>query len=73
LANPLKIENASDLVFWTYYMIDWGRVEQGRSDKPCTQCGRLMNTVERVSDKKGQAYDGLVCHHCRTLLWLKSD
>ncbi len=69
----MKIENASDLIFWTYYMLDWTKVKQGRSGTSCLRCGRKMNAVEAVTDKKGFAYDGLVCHNCKSLLWFKKD
>ena len=69
----MKIERAGDLIYWTYYMIDWGEVRQGSSDRPCMNCGRMMNTVEAVTDGRGSSYDGLVCHNCKTLLWVKKE
>ncbi|HLQ03542.1 MAG TPA: hypothetical protein VK114_01990 [Nitrososphaerales archaeon] len=69
----MRIDKAGDLVFWTYYMMDWEKVRQGSSTKPCMQCGRTMNTVETVTDRRGLAYEGLVCHSCKRLLWVKRD
>jgi len=69
----LRIEKAGDLIFWTYYMIDWEKVTQENSTKPCMQCGRMMNAVETVTDSSGLAYDGLVCHGCKRLLWVRRD
>ena len=69
----MRIENAGDLIFWTYYMIDWEKVTQGSSTKPCMQCGRVMNTVEAVTDSRGLAYEGLACHSCKRLLWVRRD
>ena len=39
-------------MFWTYYMMDWEKVRQGSSTKPCMQCGRTMTTVETVTDRR---------------------
>jgi len=60
-------------VFWTYLMMDGEKVRQGGSAKPCMQCGRMMNTVETVTDRSGLAYEGLVCHSCKRLLWVRRD
>ena len=30
-----------------------------------------MVTVEPLSDNKGAAFDGLVCHTCKTVLWAR--
>ncbi len=69
----MRIEKASDLIFWTYYMMDWSKVGQARSSKKCAQCGGLMNKVETVTDDSGLIYEGLVCHHCKTVLWVRRE
>ncbi len=69
----LKIEKSGDLIYWTYFMIDWSRVKQGASDQTCTNCGGPMKSVEMVVDGKGLHYGGVVCHTCKSLVWLKMD
>jgi len=69
----LKIERSSDLIYYTYYMVDWGKVEQRPSSRKCLQCGSVMKEVEPVRDSKGATYDGFVCHSCKQVLWVKAD
>jgi hypothetical protein len=69
----MEIEDASLLIFQTYYMIDWEKTIQAPSSTKCVECGGEMMTVEPIRDKKGQVYNGRVCHGCRTLLWVKKD
>jgi hypothetical protein len=68
----MKVEKAGDLIFWTYYMIDWGRVQQTPSDQACSGCGNLMNKAERAVDSKGQKFDCYVCHTDKRVIWLKA-
>ncbi|HYC12040.1 MAG TPA: hypothetical protein VEC02_05200 [Nitrososphaerales archaeon] len=68
----MKVERADDLVFWTYYIIDWGKVEQSPSGKACVQCGGPMAKVGPVEDAKGSKYEGLACHGCKRVIWVKS-
>jgi DNA-directed RNA polymerase subunit RPC12/RpoP len=67
----VKVERSGDLIFWTYYMVDWGKVAQIPSDVKCLQCGEPMSNVEPVTDSKGKSYDGLVCHRCKRVIWVK--
>jgi len=67
----MKIERSGDLIFWTYHMVNWGKVVQTKSDQRCVQCGGQMNAVEAVGDEKGLVYEGLVCHNCKRVLWVK--
>ncbi len=67
----MKIEKAGDLVFWTYHMVDWGKVKQTPSQTRCVQCGGRMMDVEPVEDSAGSRYAGLVCHACKRVLWVK--
>ncbi|HXW36382.1 MAG TPA: hypothetical protein VEJ36_00520 [Nitrososphaerales archaeon] len=69
----VKIERASDLIYWTYFMVDWGKAKQTPSEEKCTRCGGSMSLVEPVTDQKGISYDGLVCHECKQLLWVRRD
>ncbi|MBI3859358.1 MAG: hypothetical protein HY296_03850 [Thaumarchaeota archaeon] len=68
----MKIDKAGDLIYWTYYMIDWKKVVQEPSDRRCQQCGKPMQKVEAVTDAKGASYDGYVCHGDKVLVWVRS-
>lgn len=52
-------------------MLDWTKVKQSPSSTECTTCGRKMKVVEEVKDKKGLRYEGRVCHHCKTVFWVR--
>ena len=67
----MKIDNAGDLIYYTYYMVDWDRVKQVPSSEVCVRCRGKMYHVDGMRDKKGQAYEGTVCHTCKTVLWVK--
>jgi ribosomal protein S27AE len=67
----MKVERAGDLVFWTYYMIDWEKVQQTPSDQTCSECGNLMNKAEQAVDPKGQRFDCYVCHTNKQVIWVK--
>ena len=71
--DPVRIESASDLIYWTYYMMKWDKVAQEDSDQKCSECGRLMKKVEPAEDAKSQKYDGYVCHDDKRLIWVKSS
>ena len=68
----MKIERAGDLIYWTYFMIDWTQAKQEPSDRACQECGQQMNRVETITDAKGSRYDGYVCHQNKILIWVKS-
>jgi len=68
----VKIERSGDLIFWTYFMVNWDKVKQSPSDQKCVQCGRAMNRVEPVRDSKGLEYDGYVCHEDKRVVWTRS-
>ena len=67
----MKVDSAGDLVYWTYYMIDWSRVEQAESDQKCSQCGVKMNKGEQAVDPRGRRFDCYVCHNDKRVIWLK--
>ena len=69
----VKIDSASDLVFVTYHMVDWGKIEQHQSSHRCVQCGGLMAKVEQAEDRMGRKFGGLACHTCKRLIWLRED
>lgn len=69
----MEIDDSAALKYYGYFMMDWGKVSQGPSATKCLSCGGEMMSVEPVRDKKGLAYDGLVCHNCKTLLWTRKD
>ena len=49
----MEIDDAGDLIFQTYYMVDWGKVGQSPSEDKCVSCGRPMMKVEPFRDRKG--------------------
>jgi uncharacterized protein with PIN domain len=67
----MEIDDASSLIYRTYWMMDWPKASQSPSKTICVSCGTPMSAVEAVKDKKGLVYEGLVCHKCKTLLWSK--
>ena len=67
----MEIEDSADLMYQTYFMLDWGKVKQTPSQKRCLACGGDMADVEPFRDKKGLVYNGLVCHNCKTVLWIR--
>lgn len=68
----MRIEKAGDLIFWTYFMIDWSKVEQSMSDQKCAECGEPMKKAEPAVDAKGQKYDGYVCHRDKRVIWVRA-
>jgi len=69
----MEIDDAGDLIFQTYYMVDWGKVGQRPSEDKCVSCGRPMSKVEPVRDRKGLVYGGRVCHSCKVVFWLRES
>jgi ribosomal protein S27AE len=69
----MKVERAGDLIFWTYYMMDWGKVQQTPSDQTCSECGNVMSKAEQAVDSKGQKFDCYVCHTDKRVIWLKTE
>jgi uncharacterized protein with PIN domain len=67
----MDVDNAGDLIYFTYYMLNWSSVKQIRSEDRCVTCGEPLNRLEIARDKKGQEYEGTVCHRCKTVLWVK--
>ncbi len=67
----MEIDDASALIYYTYYMLDWGKLFQRPSETNCLSCGEKMMTVEPVKDRKGLVFEGLVCHKCKTVLWAR--
>ncbi len=68
----MKIDNAGDLIYWTYFMVDWEKVRQEDTDQRCAECGGPMKKVEPAVDSKGQSYDGYVCHRDKRLVWARA-
>jgi len=65
----MDIDDSSSLIYFTYFMMDWGKVSQEPSPVKCLACGGQMMSVEPARDKKGVVFDGIVCHKCKTILW----
>lgn len=67
----MRVERAGDLVFVSYFMIDWNREKQSASGRQCTQCGREMNSLEATVRTESPGYEGLVCHNCKRVTWVR--
>jgi len=65
----MEIDDSSTLMYYTYFMMDWGKVSQKPSTTKCMSCGGTMMSVEPIRDKKGVVFDGIACHKCKILLW----
>jgi hypothetical protein len=68
----LNIEDTSELIYVTYYMIEWDKVKQELSEMKCVECGNALYETEYFEDKRKKRFRGMVCHKCRRVLWLKS-
>ena len=68
----MRIEKAGDLIFMTYFMLDWSKVKQTPSEVKCADCGDPMSLGEPAIDSKGARYDGYVCHRDKRLIWVKA-
>jgi hypothetical protein len=68
----VRIENAGDLIYWTYFMISWEKVKQEVTSVKCACFGRPMNRGEPATDSKGQSYDFYVCHFDKRVVWVRS-
>lgn len=68
----MKVKDGGDLIYMTYFMIDWTKVKQEESDVRCADCGNPMNLAEPAVDGKGQKYDGYVCHRDKRVVWVRS-
>jgi hypothetical protein len=68
----VRVEKAGDLIFLTYFMVNWDKTKQEPSEIRCAECGGLMNKVEPAIDGAGNKYDGFVCHKDKRVIWAKS-
>jgi len=69
----MEIDDASALIHYTYFMMNWHELRQEPSERKCVSCGEKMLNVEPVRDKKGLVFEGLVCHKCKTVLWARKS
>jgi formylmethanofuran dehydrogenase subunit E len=68
----VRVKDGGELIYMTYYMVDWTKVKQEPSDVRCADCGEPMNLAEPAVDAKGQKYDCYVCHKDRRVVWVRS-
>jgi uncharacterized protein with PIN domain len=54
-------------------MMNWAAVHQTPSEDRCVACGSTLFKVDQVRNKAGNAYEGWVCHSCKSLFWVRSD
>jgi len=69
----VRVARAGDLMFATYFMVDWKKEKAGPSDQRCAQCGSNMGRLEASVDEGGAGYEGLVCHSCKRLTWVRKS
>jgi hypothetical protein len=72
-AELVRIDKAADLIYLTYFMVDWKTAKQEPSGIKCAECGQPMNRVEPAIDSTGKSYDGFVCHGDKRVIWVKGD
>jgi hypothetical protein len=58
-------------MYWTYFVVEWDKTPQVPSDQKCVQCGGRMNSVGPMPDDNGMKFEGLVCHSCKRVIWVK--
>jgi len=68
----MKVERPEDLIYRTYYMIDWKQAAQRLSAQRCVNCKNEMSEVEALVEKGNQRYVGLVCHNCKQVIWIRA-
>ena len=69
----MKVEQAGDLMFLTYYMVNWKSEPQSPAGQKCSHCGKAMSRIEAIVGEKRGAYEGLVCHDCKRVTWMRKD
>ena len=67
----MKVEQASDLAYQTYYMVRWESEPQMPSRQRCSDCGREMSSIEALVGNQLVGYEGLVCHRCKRVTWVR--
>jgi uncharacterized protein with PIN domain len=67
----VKVERAGDLMYVTYYMVDWKKEKENPSNQRCPECGKTMGRLEAFVGEGESGYEGLVCHNCKRLVWLR--
>lgn len=60
-----------DPTYRTYHSIDWKDARQAPSETRCVACGAPMLKLDPIRNKAGASYEGLVCHECKVVFWLK--
>lgn len=68
----MRVEKAADLVYWTYFMVDWDKVNQKATDSKCSQCGQPLMLGESAIDSKGARYECYVCHRDKKVYWVRA-
>ena len=58
-------------MFVTYFMVDWKEEKVRPSGRLCTECGNEMGSLEANVGAGQTAFEGLVCHNCKRLVWLR--
>jgi hypothetical protein len=54
-------------------MLDWNKTKQEPSGERCVKCASRMYRILGAKDSKGKDYDGLVCHECKTVIWIRKN
>jgi len=60
-------------LYLTYFMLDWAKVAQSPAQVRCMACSGPLVKAEPVRDSKGISFDGIVCHHCKSVIWSRQE
>jgi len=60
-------------MYVTYFMVNWKEEKEGPSGQRCTQCGGTMGRLEASVGNGEGVYEGLVCHSCKRLVWVRKS
>lgn len=69
----MKVGSAGDLMYVTYFMVRWDEEKESPSDRACVECGSMMGRLEAHVREGDARYEGLVCHNCKRLTWVRKD
>ncbi len=60
-------------MYVTYFMVKWEEETLSPSGQRCAECGREMDKLEAVVGDSDASYEGLVCHSCKRVLWVRKS
>ena len=69
----VKVERAGDLAYVTYFMVNWNEEKASPAEQRCAQCGSNMVRLEASVGEGKESYEGIVCHGCKRLTWVRKS